>query len=528
MAFEQRDRDILGRTGRITVKGKTVETPVFLPVVNPLIDTIPPRRLEEEFRCQALITNSYIVWKHMDRENPPDIHALLDFHGVVMTDSGAYQILVYGGVEVSQREIIEWQKAINSDIAVILDIPTGWGVDRGKVEATVEETLRRAREAVPLIRDSDALWVGPIQGGVYLDLVARSAREVGEMPYHIHALGSPTQVMERYNYPVLVDMAMTAKINAPRSRPLHLFGAGHPNILALSVAMGYDIFDSASYALFAKDDRYMTPRTTLQLGSLEHLPCTCPVCSKTDPQSLRELPKGERQRKLAEHNLHVILGEMRTIKQAIHEGSLWELVEQRSRGHPQLTSALKTLAKYRDHLEEGAPGFKGRGIFIYDHLSLARPEVTRFRRRLRQRVRLGSPTRVVFSSPTERPYTEASEFKEISAEEALEGVDVVFVDAPLGAVPLPLAYTYPATQHMISTPLDHETIVEAVEAATQYLAETPATTLVLHWNTPLDQALLTKLGEPPNLDLNQHTPQEAAAWIKAHKQIRYNNRELKE
>ncbi|HDJ22118.1 MAG TPA: tRNA guanosine(15) transglycosylase TgtA, partial [Candidatus Bathyarchaeota archaeon] len=304
MAFEQRDRDILGRTGRITVKGKTVETPVFLPVVNPLIDTIPPRRLEEEFRCQALITNSYIVWKHMDRENPPDIHALLDFHGVVMTDSGAYQILVYGGVEVSQREIIEWQKAINSDIAVILDIPTGWGVDREKVEATVEETLRRAREAVPLIRDSDALWVGPIQGGVYLDLVARSAREVGEMPYHIHALGSPTQVMERYNYPVLVDMAMTAKINAPRSRPLHLFGAGHPNILALSVAMGYDIFDSASYALFAKDDRYMTPRTTLQLGSLEHLPCTCPVCSKTDPQSLRELPKGERQRKLAEHNLH--------------------------------------------------------------------------------------------------------------------------------------------------------------------------------------------------------------------------------
>jgi len=47
-----------------------------------------------------------------------------------MTDSGAYQILVYGGVEVNQEEIVEYQKNIGSDIATILDIPTSWKVSK--------------------------------------------------------------------------------------------------------------------------------------------------------------------------------------------------------------------------------------------------------------------------------------------------------------------------------------------------------------------------------------------------------------
>ena len=225
MSFELRDRDLLGRIGRITVKGKTLETPAFMPVVNPLIETIPPNRLKRDFGCNILITNSYIIRNHFKHVPDLNLHNLLDYDGVVMTDSGAYQILVYGEVEVTQPEIIDWQKKIGSDISVILDIPTGWDVPRETVEYTVDETLKRAEAALPLIEDTPNLWVGPIQGGKHLDLVAKSAKRIGEMPFDIHALGSPTEVMERYMYPVLVDMAMTAKLNAPPERPIHLFGA---------------------------------------------------------------------------------------------------------------------------------------------------------------------------------------------------------------------------------------------------------------------------------------------------------------
>ncbi len=132
MAFELRDRDLMGRIGRLKTKGGVVETPTFMPVINPLTQIIPPKRMRKEFHTDIVITNSYLTKKNFSEISDLDIHRLLDYDGVVMTDSGAYQILVYGEVEITQPEIIEYQKKIRSDIAVILDIPTGWDVPREK------------------------------------------------------------------------------------------------------------------------------------------------------------------------------------------------------------------------------------------------------------------------------------------------------------------------------------------------------------------------------------------------------------
>jgi len=69
-----------------------------------------------------------------------------------MTDSGAYQILVYGEVDVSQKEIVAYQEGIGSDIATMLDIPTGWKVTKEQAEVTVAETLHRAKASLKLRR----------------------------------------------------------------------------------------------------------------------------------------------------------------------------------------------------------------------------------------------------------------------------------------------------------------------------------------------------------------------------------------
>ncbi|MBS7654347.1 tRNA guanosine(15) transglycosylase TgtA, partial [Candidatus Bathyarchaeota archaeon] len=255
--FEVREKDLLARIGRFRTKSGTIETPIFLPVINPAREIIEPRELWDLFSCSALITNAYIVKKHFgERAKEEGIHRILDFPGVVMTDSGAYQILAYGSVEVTNEEIIRYQEEIDADIATILDVPTGWGVSADHAKNTVDETLRRAKELESLRKRTDIAWVGPIQGGCYLDLVAYSAREVGNLPFNIHALGSPTPIMEQYLFTILVDMVLTAKMNAPVNRPFHLFGAGHPLIFSLAVALGCDIFDSAAYSLFARENRY--------------------------------------------------------------------------------------------------------------------------------------------------------------------------------------------------------------------------------------------------------------------------------
>jgi len=126
MSFETKEKDMLGRIGKLKTKSGTVETPLLFPVINPSIQLVPPKKLKTDFGFEAVITNAYILKKRF--QNKPaeqGLHKFLDFNGAVMTDSGAYQILVYGDIEVNQAEIIAYQEQIGSDITTILDIPTG-------------------------------------------------------------------------------------------------------------------------------------------------------------------------------------------------------------------------------------------------------------------------------------------------------------------------------------------------------------------------------------------------------------------
>ena len=108
-----------------------------------------------------------------------------------------------------------------------------------------------------------------------------SARGLVKAGFQVLALGSPVELMEGYLFSPLVEMIVNARKSMPYSMPLHLFGAGHPLTLPLSVALGCDTFDSASYMLYAKKERYMTERGTLQLERMTYLPCSCPVCNGT-------------------------------------------------------------------------------------------------------------------------------------------------------------------------------------------------------------------------------------------------------
>src|SRR5690606_38294200 len=109
------------------------------------------------------------------------------------------------------------------------------------------------------------------------------------------------------------------------------FGAGHPMMFALAAALGCDLFDSAAYALSARQGRYLTASGTLHLEDLKYLPCCCEVCRDRSAEDLAKDP--ERTGLHARHNLSVSLAEIRRVRQSIWEGSLWELVERRARSH---------------------------------------------------------------------------------------------------------------------------------------------------------------------------------------------------
>ncbi|MDH5376229.1 MAG: tRNA guanosine(15) transglycosylase TgtA [Candidatus Bathyarchaeota archaeon] len=479
MSFEIRDRDVLARIGKLETKGGVIETPLLLPVINPNVQLITPRTMREEFGCRALITNAYIVKKHFEDEAvEKGIHGFLDFDGVIMTDSGAYQILVYGDVEVTSEEIARYQEKIDADIATILDIPTGWTTSKQQAQRTVNETLKRAKELAKIKTRDDIAWVGPVQGGKHLDLVAQSAKRIGKLPFQIHALGSPTPVMEQYLFDVLVDMILTAKKNLPLERPLHLFGAGHPFMFALAVALGCDLFDSAAYAIFARDGRYMTEYGTTGLDELEYFPCSCPACNKNNPQSVTAMPRIEKQKMLAQHNLHASFSELKRIKQAIIEGRLWEHLELRAHGHPALLKALKNLKKHSEYLEKQSPVTKKSGLFFFSFLGLIRPEVVRHRERLFERYSPPEEAEVLVLLPQTRtkPFHNSREHRRVLRRvqqelgDKMGRVHVCTYAAPFGVTPQELDEVYPLSQYEIATPLDDETTDYTAKQVSDYIA----------------------------------------------------------
>ena len=486
MSFETKEKDLLARIGKLKTRSSTVETPLLFPVVNPFTQLVSPCRLREEFGFEAVITNAYILKRHV-RNQPAkdDLHKFLGFDGTVMTDSGAYQILVYGDVETTPKEIVEYQENIGSDIATILDIPTGWKVTEDHAKKTVCETLKRAKQFQGFRVRDDILWVGPVQGGKYLNLVAQSAKEMGKLPFPIHALGSPTEVMERYRFDVLVDMIMAAKMNLPIERPLHLFGAGHPFMFALAVALGCDFFDSAAYALYAKENRYMTETGTLRLTELEYFPCMCPKCARSTPEMVSELPEKEKETFLAEHNLHVCAGELRCIKQAIKDGRLWEHVEMRAHGHPTLFQAFKKLKKYQSFIEKNAPATKSSGLFYFDSMGLMRPEILSHRKKMTERYTPPKSETVILTPQTSmKPFHKSGTFKELLGRlpEKLRNakkVHVCFYAAPFGVVPMELDEVYPLSQHETVLPLDNETVEYVAEQVSNYIITTSYKKVIL-------------------------------------------------
>lgn len=483
-SFEVTHKDLLGRIGKLVTKSGTIETPYFFPVISPTTQLLSLEEISNDLKCKGIMTNAYLLKKKFGNlRSKKKVHDLLGFEGVIFTDSGAYQILTYGDIEAEPLEIIKFEEDIGSDLAVILDIPTGIGRGRKNAEWTVSETLKRADDALRNMRRKDVLWVGPIQGGTYFDLVELCAKEMSKRPFTLYALGSPTKVMETYNFEVLFEMIFKAKKNLPISKPFHLFGAGHPFMFSLAVAAGCDSFDSASYAIYAKNGRYLTPSGTIKLDSLNYFPCSCPVCVRYTPRELRELVDNERIKLLSKHNLYTCFEEIKRIKEAIFEGRLWELIEIRAKSHPSLFQALFSFRKYKDMIESNAPSTKRFGIFYFGKQSSIRPEVVRYRKRIVEEYKPPSNFRsiLLLPAPDDKPYHCNKVIKSLVEDfEQIKNLHICFYSVPYGLVPIEIDDMFPISQTEISKTYDLETIDEIIEIIAKYLKVNDYIELIIH------------------------------------------------
>ncbi|MEK6870081.1 MAG: tRNA-guanine transglycosylase, partial [Thermoproteota archaeon] len=201
--FEILKSDLAGRIGVIHTNHGKIETPAYVPVIHPVKQTIPSKKIKE-MGFDLVITNAYITRNNYgDEAVKKGIHKIIDFDGAIMTDSGGYQVLEYGDVKVLPTEMADFERKILTDFAIPLDKPTGYGLAWKKAESYVNHTLKVSKKTLEDSENNGQIWIGPIQGGEHFDLVAKSTKSLVDMGFKMLALGSPVEFMESYEYKLL-------------------------------------------------------------------------------------------------------------------------------------------------------------------------------------------------------------------------------------------------------------------------------------------------------------------------------------
>ena len=334
-----------------------------------------------ECGAQGIITNSYIIHKNSGlkkRAIAEGIHAMLGWEGPVMTDSGTFQSHVYGEIDMEPDVILDFQKKMGVDIGTVLDVFTEPGTRFREASKELKETQKRIEEADQ--NKGDMLLAAPIQGGRHLDLRHRAATAASETNADLFPIGGIVPLMEQNKFQRLAEVVFSSKKGLDISKPVHLFGCGHPILFALAVFMGCDVFDSSSYAKFASRDSLMFTWGTRKLDDLEVLPSEFSAAPGITIEQLKAMESSERQRIIAKHNLIVSFTEIRRVKQAIHEGTLWELVENRLRTSPALMKVFDVLKEEGEWLSKFEPAYRYKTPVKTGKESDERPIFANFRK----------------------------------------------------------------------------------------------------------------------------------------------------
>lgn len=297
-----------------------VKTPVFMPVGTQA--TVKAQTVEalKETGARVLLANTY----HLLLRPGPEvfrkiggIHRFMNWDGPVLTDSGGFQIfslpesramneegarfLSYvDGIShlLSPEASIEMQKAIGSDIMMVLDHCIPSTAPHAQAEAAMHLTHRWAERSLRARGDSPQAMFGIVQGACHPDLRRKSAEFLRKLSFDGLAIGGLAvgeTHLERYEFTGI------ATDHLPTNLPRYLMGVGTPIDILEAVHRGVDMFDCIIPSQLAQRGTVFTSQGKLQLRRSVHKfseetldpQCDCQACRNYSRAYLHHLVKTE-------------------------------------------------------------------------------------------------------------------------------------------------------------------------------------------------------------------------------------------
>jgi|Deesub1362A_J573_1020465.scaffolds.fasta_scaffold00609_20 tRNA-guanine family transglycosylase len=340
----EEDSSTNARLGILEINGKEVKTPVLW--LGCLLKSKP--HPWDHFKVETVLVNAYeIIEKRMSIDS---IHEYLNVNGIVMMDSGGFQ-LMKKNIPVTPELLLDIYKRAEPDIGVVLDHP----FNPMDLESRFERWKNTISNTEFMLENSHNIALMPVIHGYTIDDVKKACKEIKEITYpKMVGIGSLVPIVRYMKTSVLSELNgintiefMAKVISIVREEfPdtfLHVFGVGSVSTMHLMFSLGVDSVDSMSWRMKAAygalqlpsiGDRFISPKNGRRKFKEYKLlkECNCPICNGKSLKERKNALDNSKQGtfyKRAIHNAFVFKCEEKAFHNAFEESFLKDFITKR-------------------------------------------------------------------------------------------------------------------------------------------------------------------------------------------------------
>lgn len=358
--FETTATDGAARVGLITTPRGTVRTPAFMPVGTKGAVRLLSADDLEGLGADIILGNTYHLMLRPGADLIEDmggLHRFEDWSGLMLTDSGGYQIFslspkvndegatfvsTYDGGKhkLSPEGAVDVQMRLGADIQMVLDIcpalPATPEQLRSAVDRTADWAARARTEFLgrPELEDGMRAQFGIVQGGLDIALRRESAERTMAIGFEGYAVGGLSVGEERSE--MLAPMAATTEM-LPADQPRYLMGVGDPLSLIEGISVGIDMFDCVLPTRLARHGTVLTSQGRVNISNARFARDENPIdagfagspinrYSRGYLRHLMQVNEPTGARLLTLHNLAWTLDLMDRARAAIEAGTISDLL----------------------------------------------------------------------------------------------------------------------------------------------------------------------------------------------------------
>jgi queuine tRNA-ribosyltransferase len=353
LQFRLEHTDGKARAGTITTDHGEIPTPIFMPVATQgTVKAVEQRELDE-LGAKIILGNTYHLYLRPGIElmqKAGGLHRLMKWQKPILTDSGGYQVFSLSALRgidddgvtfkshhdgsshrFTPESVIDLQRAIGSDIMMVLDECTPYPCSEEYARASNEMTLRWAERCKEQFEKTKTEYgfsqtvFAILQGSTFERIRERSATRLVALDFEGYAIGG-LAVGERAEEMYRITELCTGML--PHAKPRYLMGVGTPENILESIERGIDMFDCVMPTRNGRNGMFFTRTGRINIKNAQYTDdvrpideeCACYGCKNFSRAYIRHLVRAGEILALqlaSLHNLTFYLWLVRSAREAI-------------------------------------------------------------------------------------------------------------------------------------------------------------------------------------------------------------------